>query len=179
MAQSRQISGQNVWCIPSGPNTITFKLDAPNWLIQIAILWMIWNWSQLRLANREPLVQIPKEWPQQFDFELNEEEESKQRPLWKDSLHKMLQRHGGHIDSSFYGWYWYWDIPMITMMFLDKGTMNGHWILWLILPFSDGYERSFFEWLSMHQQTVLNLASTKHQIKPFCTEQKAISVPRP
>jgi hypothetical protein len=60
------------------------------------------------------------------------------RPLWRDTLHGVLQEHGGYIDGGWHASHWYWDEPRIGMTLLRNGTMNGHMIPGWILRFSDG-----------------------------------------
>jgi len=59
------------------------------------------------------------------------------RPLWRDTLHGVLQEGGGYIDGSWHVSHWDWETPRIGMTFQDNGTMNGHSILGWILRFSD------------------------------------------
>jgi len=48
------------------------------------------------------------------------------RPLWNDTLQKVLQEHGGYIDGVWHVSHWYWETPKIRMTFQNNGTMNGH-----------------------------------------------------
>jgi hypothetical protein len=51
------------------------------------------------------------------------------QPLWKDTLHKMLQEHRGYILSGWHVTYSYRETLKIRMRSHDNGTMNGHSIL--------------------------------------------------
>jgi len=50
--------------------------DAAHWMIQIAKAWTIRRWSESKLANRKPLVQIPKETAHLIDLEWTEDEQA-------------------------------------------------------------------------------------------------------
>jgi len=52
-----------------------------------------------------------------------------ERPMWKDTLPKVLQECGGYIDGGWHASHWYWETPKIGMTFQDIGTINSHSIL--------------------------------------------------
>jgi len=100
-----------------------------------------------------------------------------ERPLWKDKLPRVLQEHGAFIGGSWHGSHWYWETPIIRMMFQDNGTMNSHSILGWILWFPDGWETNFCQCLSMQLRSIPNLTKTKHQIRHSSTNLKVIQMP--
>jgi len=51
------------------------------------------------------------------------------RPSWQDTLHKVLQNHGGYIDGGYNVSQWYWVTPRMATTFPDNGTISGHLIL--------------------------------------------------
>ena len=55
--------------------------DAEPWMIQIAKPWTISWWSELKLANAKPLVQIQKENAHLIDLEWTEDEQAKLKAL--------------------------------------------------------------------------------------------------
>jgi hypothetical protein len=55
--------------------------DAAHRTIQIANLWTIRRWSESKLANGNPLVQIPKENAHLVDLQLTEDEQAKLKSL--------------------------------------------------------------------------------------------------
>jgi hypothetical protein len=57
--------------------------DAAHRMIQFAKTWTIRRWSESKLANGKPLVQIPKENPHLVDLEWTENEQAKKKTLVK------------------------------------------------------------------------------------------------
>ena len=51
--------------------------DAAHWMIQIGKPWTIWRWSESKLANGKPVVQIPKENAHLVDLEWTEDKLAK------------------------------------------------------------------------------------------------------
>jgi len=112
--------------------------DAAHRMIPISKPWPMSRWSESTLANGKSLVRIPKYNAHLVDLEWNEDEQAQLKPLWRDTLHGVLQEQGWLMDGGSHVSHWYWETPRIGMMFQDNGTMNGHSILEWILRFSDG-----------------------------------------
>jgi len=98
-------------------------------------------------------------------------------PLWRDTLLRVLQEHGGYIDGSLHAAHWYWETPRIGIMFHDNGTMNGHVTLRWILQFSAGWEIDFCQWLSRNLQSIPTLTKTKHRMRRSCTSLNVTNAP--
>jgi len=99
------------------------------------------------------------------------------RLFQNDTLRKVLQERGGYIDDSRHVSHWYWKTPKIGMTFQDNGTMNGHSIVGLILPFSEGWDRHFCQCLSTNLWSIANLTKMKHQTRCLCTHLKEVKEP--
>jgi len=55
--------------------------DAAHWMIQIAKPWTIRQWSESKLANGKPLVQIPKEKAHVINLEWTEDKQAHLKTL--------------------------------------------------------------------------------------------------
>jgi len=62
------------------------------------------------------------------------------RPLWKNTLHKVLQERGGFINGRSQGYHSYREIPKIRITHLDNRMINGHSILGWILRSVNGWD---------------------------------------
>jgi len=67
----------------------------------------------------------------------------------RDTLHRVLQEHGGFIDRGYHVFHWCWETLRIAKTILDHGLMNGHSIVGWIWWFSHGQEGQFCQCLSM------------------------------
>jgi len=55
--------------------------DAAHWMMQIAVLWTIRQWSESKLANAKQIVRIPKQNANLIDLEWTEEEQAHLKTL--------------------------------------------------------------------------------------------------
>jgi len=99
------------------------------------------------------------------------------RPLWRDTLHGVLQERRGFPDSVWHASDWYWETPRIRMTFLDNGTMNRHSTLGWILQFSNGWGTHFCQCMSENMWSIPSLMKAKHRTRHSCTSPKVINAP--
>jgi len=166
-----------VWCMPSGLKTWTLNtMQHTGWSKSQCPGW--YGGGQIRISRMESHM---------FGYErrmhtllitngmrtnkLNSE------PVWRDTLHRVLQERAGCIDGGWHIFHGYSKTPRIGMTFQDNGTMNGQSILGWILRFSDGWETHSCEYLSTNQQSIPSLTKTKHHTSHSCTNLTVSEAP--
>ena len=99
------------------------------------------------------------------------------KPLWTDTLHRVLQEHGVCMHGGWHASRWYWETPRIGMMFQNNRTMNGHSTLGWILQFSECWKTHFWKCLSRKQRSIPCLMKMKNQMRRSCTSLNVIKAP--
>jgi hypothetical protein len=138
------------------------RQDEAHRMIQIIKPWTIQRWSESKLANRQPLVCIPKVNAHLVDLDWTEEQQDK-----LGTLRERYTSEGASGEWRVHRWrlawfYWYWETPKIGMTLQDNGTLNSHSILGWILWFTDGWETHFCPCLSLQLRSIPNLTTTNH-----------------
>jgi len=97
------------------------------------------------------------------------------RPLRRDRLGGVIQKHGGHRDGGWHACDWYWETPRIGMMFQDNGIMNGHSTLGWILQCSDGGQTHCCKYLPILLRSIWSPMKTKNPMRHSCNSMKVIN----
>jgi hypothetical protein len=106
-------------------------------MIQIANLWIVRKWSELKLANGNSLFRIPKENEHVFAIAWTENDQAK---LKADVDGYTLQGASGAWSVHRWqlaGFHYCWETLKIATAFLHNGTTKGHSIFGRIVPFFD------------------------------------------
>jgi len=113
--------------------------DAAHWMIQIANTWTRRRWLESKLANRKPLVQIPKENAHLVGLQWPEEEQAK--------LKTLVERYTSHGSSG--AWRVHrWRLAWFSLVLGDTKNWNddsGQWYdEW---PCDTWVDSLIFQWL--------------------------------
>jgi len=122
-------------------------LDAGYRVIQIVKPLTMRRWSEWKLANEKPLVQITNKNGQLVDLEWTEKQQAMLKAGSNATFHKVLPMRGGFIDGGWLVSHWHCEAPKIGSTSHYTGPIKGLSVFRSILRLSDDGEKHFCQWL--------------------------------